>query len=98
MAILGSPRARIQHLLRRAGFGYRADELESYVALGLDGTVDRLLTPEAVDDSASEAATTALLAPFQLNRFDPANKDVDVDGPQRSALYPAWYARMQTSN
>jgi len=98
MAALAAPRARIQHLLRRAGFGYRADELESYVALGLEGTVDRLLLPETIDDSASEAATATLLAPFQLDRFNKDNKDVDVDRMQRGALYPSWYARMQTSN
>ena len=46
MAALDTSRARIQHLLRRAGFGYRAAELEEYVALGLAGTVERLLDPD----------------------------------------------------
>ncbi len=53
-------RQRIQHLLRRAGFGYSPEELREYLALGVEGTVDRLLNPERVDDSASENAALAL--------------------------------------
>jgi uncharacterized protein (DUF1800 family) len=41
------------HLLRRAGFGGSADELDSYAALGYGGAVDRLLAPGSVDDSAT---------------------------------------------
>jgi uncharacterized protein (DUF1800 family) len=42
------------HLLRRAGFGARRDELERFVALGYEATIEQLLHPEqappALDD------------------------------------------------
>ena len=53
---LNDERGRVQHLLRRAGFGYSAEELEEYLALGLEGAVERLLAPEVVDDSAVDRA------------------------------------------
>ena len=34
---------QIQHLLRRAGFGATAAELEYYQNLGLGGTIDELI-------------------------------------------------------
>src|SRR5436309_3543184 len=46
------------HLLRRAGFGARPDELDRYAALGYEGAVAGLLVPGSVDDSA----TTDLIA------------------------------------
>ena len=36
----------IAHLMRRAGFGARYDQLEAYAAQGYDATVDWLLHPE----------------------------------------------------
>jgi uncharacterized protein (DUF1800 family) len=57
---LATERQRIEHLLRRAGFGYSPEELREYLALGLEGSVDRLLHPERVDDSAAEEAAAAL--------------------------------------
>ncbi len=39
-------RARIGLLVRRAGFGASPEEMERYVRLGLDGTLDELLHPE----------------------------------------------------
>ena len=47
-------RARVAHLLRRAGFGSSEAELDSYTALGFAATLDRLLNYEQVDDSAAE--------------------------------------------
>ena len=88
MAALDTSRARIQHLLRRAGFGYRAAELEEYVALGLAGTVERLLDPPP-EDAAVDAAVSRLLAPFA----GPA-LDRDLDKERRAALFRAWYVRM----
>ena len=38
--------AQIAYLLRRAGFGARRDELETYAAKGYDAVVDELLHPE----------------------------------------------------
>lgn len=41
-------RSRVALLLRRAGFGASPSELERYVKLGIDGTIDELLHPERV--------------------------------------------------
>ncbi len=49
-SVAAAPHPQIQHLLRRAGFGARASEVESYSALGYDGAVERLLNPKGVTD------------------------------------------------
>jgi uncharacterized protein (DUF1800 family) len=51
---LDTERARVAHLLRRAGFGSTEAELDAYTALGFGGAVERLLNYEQVDDSALE--------------------------------------------
>ena len=66
MTGLVTERQRIQHLLRRAAFGYSSAELEEYLALGLDGTIERLLAPELVDDTTAEVARTEAQAVVQL--------------------------------
>src|SRR5205809_450910 len=63
---LDSERARVAHLLRRAGFGASESELDQYAGLGFAGSLEQLLNPEQVDDSAAEA----ILQPLAL---DPAN-------------------------
>lgn len=55
-------RQQIAHLLRRAGFGGNAGDLDAYAALGFEGAVDRLLNYERVDDSETERATEKLRA------------------------------------
>jgi uncharacterized protein (DUF1800 family) len=45
-----APASQIAHLLRRAGFGARASEIQTYSALGLQGAIDRLLNPQGVSD------------------------------------------------
>jgi uncharacterized protein (DUF1800 family) len=47
-----SERARIAHLLRRAGFGPGEQELTEYTALGFDGAVSRLINYESVPEVA----------------------------------------------
>src|SRR5262249_28241326 len=47
-----SDETTLRHLLRRAGFGASAAELDLYRPLGLNGTVDRLVDYAAVDNSA----------------------------------------------
>ena len=76
---LTTERQRIQHLLRRAAFGYTAAELDEYLALGLPGTVERLLTPESVTDTAAEAV-------YASGR-ERATQD-------RGALVTLWHTRM----
>ena len=53
-------RARIAHLLRRAGFGGTAAELDEYQALGFEGAVERLLNPQAVAQPDLDARLAAL--------------------------------------
>ncbi len=49
-------RERLAHLLRRAGLGASQTELERYLPLGVEGTIDALLRydqePEEIDDAA----------------------------------------------
>ncbi len=92
MARLVTSRQRIQHLLRRAGFGYQASELEEYALLGFEGAVERLLNPEKVNDSATDAVLASILEPMAGNP-----DDRDVDRVQREALYRAWYVRISIS-
>ena len=83
MAAISTERARVQHLLRRTGFGYRADELEQYVRLGVNGTVERLLAPQSVRDAAADAAVQA------LDLSDLANN--------HSKAVQAWHVRLLTT-
>ncbi|RLT34640.1 MAG: DUF1800 domain-containing protein [Chloroflexi bacterium] len=87
-------RQRIQHLLRRTGFGYSAAELGEYVALELDGSVERLLRPGLVDDSVVDSALAPVLAVFDAPG-DP--QDPSVRRAHREALWAAWYLRMTRS-
>ncbi|HVB96600.1 MAG TPA: DUF1800 domain-containing protein [Chloroflexota bacterium] len=57
---------KLQHLLRRTGFGASASELDQYRKLGLNGTVERLLNYETVDNSALE--TRLNRANFDLSK------------------------------
>jgi uncharacterized protein (DUF1800 family) len=57
-------RSRVAHLLRRAGFGYTESELATYIGLGFDQALDRLLNYEQIDDSAVEQQ----VAGFQIDR------------------------------
>jgi uncharacterized protein (DUF1800 family) len=53
-------RARVAHLLRRAGFGSTEAELDEYTALGFAASLERLLNYEQVDDSAAEQQVTSI--------------------------------------
>ncbi|MCC7372172.1 MAG: DUF1800 domain-containing protein [Chloroflexi bacterium] len=48
---LDSERARIAHLLRRAGFGPSERDLTEYTALGFDGAVRRLVDYESIPET-----------------------------------------------
>ncbi len=51
---LTSERARISHLVWRAGFGASPAEMARFRAMGLQATIDHLVDFDAVDDSALE--------------------------------------------
>jgi uncharacterized protein (DUF1800 family) len=71
-------RARVAHLLRRAGFGSTPAELDEYTALGFMGAVERLLNYEQVDDSAADQVVSAI-------QIDPRNVETARN---------AWLTRM----
>jgi uncharacterized protein (DUF1800 family) len=48
--VLTTDTAKVNHLLRRAGFGPTPTDLGQYLALGLSGAVDRLLNFSSVQD------------------------------------------------
>jgi len=70
--------AQIGHLLRRAGFGATAGELNTYAALGFTGAVDRLLNYQQVSDDAMENRLKAL--------------NLDLNKPQNQQQW--WLLRM----
>jgi uncharacterized protein (DUF1800 family) len=69
---------RINHLLRRAGFGVTRAEYDHYQSLGLDRAIDELVNYTAVDDSAAEKLAS----------------QVPVDGQNRQNLTAWWMVRM----
>src|SRR5262245_40778368 len=65
---------QIEHLLRRAGFGARPDELETYRALSLNAAISRLLEyqriPDDVDSKIGQpeyVGNTPASGPFSPN-------------------------------
>jgi len=46
---------RILHVLNRLGFGARPGDVERVKAMGIDNYIAQQLSPEKIDDSASEA-------------------------------------------
>ncbi|TMC19017.1 MAG: DUF1800 domain-containing protein [Chloroflexi bacterium] len=69
---------QIGHLLRKAGFGARPDEITAYASLGFDGAVDRLLNYQQVSDSEMEHRLSAL--------------NLDLSKPQNQQRW--WLLRM----
>ncbi len=53
-AAIDSEAVRINHLLRRAGFGATRAEYERYQSMGLQAVIDELVNFQEIDDSASE--------------------------------------------
>jgi uncharacterized protein (DUF1800 family) len=58
----------VEHLLRRAGFGFSPSELKYYKDLGYDRTLSELLEPEKVDNTRLEAAIEE--QQFDFTRLD----------------------------
>ena len=83
MSVMTTERQRIQHVLRRAGFGYSADELDGYLAIGLEATVERLLDPLSVDESLADA---------RVEELGIGNLE-----EEREHLLRAWQMRLQST-
>jgi len=80
----------IEHLLRRAGFGATAAELERYQGLGFTGTIDELINFSSIaDDVDSKIGTPGYVATTSTGPFSPST--VINDARQR------WLFRMTHS-
>jgi uncharacterized protein (DUF1800 family) len=73
---------QIEHLLRRAGFGARPDELETYQGLSLTGAVSRLinyeLIPDEVDSWISQNGYVQVTARGANQPFSPGINILDA--------------------
>jgi len=103
-----SERARVAHLLRRAGFGATEAELDQYTALGFQGALDRLLHPEQVDDSAAEALYASLVPnpdsdPDAYKKIENAkfawlNRMLVTQRPLQEKMTLFWHTHFATAN
>jgi uncharacterized protein (DUF1800 family) len=89
MALVIDP--QFEHLIRRAGFGTRPDELDLYLKLSFSGAVDALVNYERVDDDVdSKIAQPGYVGMTNRGEFSPRTNIVDAR--QR------WLFRMVHSN
>ncbi len=73
---------QIGHLLRKAGFGTSAQDMALYQSLGFEGSVDRLLNYQQVNDGAMEGRLNAL------------NLQLSGRGPAIANIQRWWILRM----
>ncbi|HEY3117538.1 MAG TPA: DUF1800 domain-containing protein [Chloroflexota bacterium] len=65
-----SDRRLIAHLLRRAGFGTTASELDAYAALGFTGAVNQLVDYSQVSDDSVEAQVAFMENSLDLTKLE----------------------------
>ncbi|MEO5952965.1 MAG: DUF1800 domain-containing protein [Chloroflexia bacterium] len=80
---------QIAHLLRRAGFGASAADLDYYTSLGFEGAVDHLINYSRVDDSEAEQ----VVATMRAENPDPSNPNHPEYGNPGLEM-AVWLARM----
>ena|SRR5471030_2394466 len=86
-----TPDRQIEHLLRRAGFGARPDELSAYDAMSVAQAVDALVSYDSIpDDVDSFIGKPGYVNTTLRGAFSP--QSVIVDSRQR------WLFRMVHSN
>jgi uncharacterized protein (DUF1800 family) len=104
---LDNPRSQVAHLLRHAGFGATEAELDQYTALGFAGTLDRLLSPELVDDSATDQQIASLAIdmkdPEARRKIEAAkfwwlNRMLYTQRPLQEKLTLFWHNHFATAN
>src|SRR5689334_22585052 len=86
-------RQRMAHLLRRAGFGASQDELNTYLQLGWNGAVDRLVNYDQVPNDAVDAQADAMEQQV-LASWDRAK----MNQPPLPGYQAIWLTRMLTTN
>jgi len=87
---LDDARVRTAHVLRRAGFGASPAEIDQFVAMGYQPTVDWLLFSEDRPDAAD-----ALVEPFVYDPTPDSNPPTGKEGKQREAFKRWWLLRMR---
>jgi uncharacterized protein (DUF1800 family) len=92
-------RQRVAHLLRRAGFGAGPAELDEWVALGFDASVERLLDPGDVDESGLEPPDFDPDAPLDLRTLQTRwlHRMVHTQRPLVEKLTLFWHGHFATS-
>jgi hypothetical protein len=73
--------ALMAHLMRRAGFGATRDELDRYVAMGYEATVDELIDPPDEVPSGKTAMLLRYLPGALLPCGNPTPGSVQLDVP-----------------
>src|SRR5262245_57410957 len=71
----------VEHLLRRAGFGARPDEIATYGPLSIDGAIDRLINYEQIPDDVDSKIFRpgyALVAARSGTSFSPGSNILDA--------------------
>lgn len=98
--ILNDERARVAHLLRRAGFGANEAELNEYTALGFAGAVDRLLNPEQVVDDLDQRVAALELDQTKLPdiQYLWLYRMVNTKRPLQEKLALFWHGHFATAN
>ena len=93
-------RTQMAHLLRRAGFGATPSELDSWLKLGFDKTVDKLLNP----DPSADADLDAQFAAFGIDTTTAAGiagwwlyRMINTRNPLAEKLALYWHGHFSTS-
>jgi uncharacterized protein (DUF1800 family) len=82
---------QIQHLLRRAGFGATAAEMDYYTKLGLGGSIDQLINYTSVaDDVDSKIGTPGYVGMTSAGGFSPS---VNIDDARQRWLFRMTHSR-----
>ncbi|HEY7035826.1 MAG TPA: DUF1800 domain-containing protein [Thermomicrobiales bacterium] len=92
-------RRQIAHLLRRAGFGATPAELDEYVKLGFDDSVDRLLHPEDVEEGDVELPAELNPDPTRLQsiQLQWLYRMVNTNRPLAEKIAFFWHGHFATS-
>ncbi len=93
----------IAHLMRRAGFGARRDELESLVVKGYEETVEELLNPESQPDIESDLMERYLQeygteASVDSNRYHWIYRMINTGRPLQEKMALFWHGILCTGH
>ena len=92
----------LAHLMRRAGFGARRDELEQYQAQGYDATVDWLLNPGNDDGIEEDIVDRYYIDIDDRRNNDPTNawwlyRMINTNNPLEEKMALFWHSLFATA-